>query len=512
MILQKRLMICASAIGLMAGMAMPAAAAPWVRGYVVGQYEYAFRYGGRSDFARGAEIEPGVDCPHGASIHFANETQTKIALARQKYRSQKEVDWVSRPPGLDEVRAPVLTRFWLWARAVAYRGYKRDIETYVNPWAAEDPGQPQVTSRIGDGFNLDGKIKAADFVSPDGEKGIDNNLYRAWGCDAPWRGNGNATLDLRANDKMQEGLYTMVIRVSGNKDPMNDDDATFEIGYSPDKIVKDARGGIAVDYSYRILTTAQYTKMKAKIKNGVVETEQVERMHTPRIAWFYDQTGDTNFAKGKVRLTMSADGLSASGLLGGYRDWRELYTENTFAQDGGQQGIREHEDHVSLYFALRRNADGMYNAKTAKYDGISSVYRIKAASAYVVNPENPKMEVPKLLLDEERKQAFEAIKANTIRGAETRIPQPVPPGTTEAAVGSFEHDIVDLPNKEFYIKTLDRPHYANEDKDGIPPWMRRRRGTPAPAAPATPPAAQPAKPQNQVSIEKPTEVASAETK
>ena len=97
------------------------------------------------------------------------------------------------------------------------------------------------------------RSRPSDFVSPDGEKGIDNALYRAWGCDAPWRGNGNATLDLRANDKMQEGLYTMVIRVSGNQDPMNDSDATVEIGYSPDKIVKDARGGIAVDYSYRIL-------------------------------------------------------------------------------------------------------------------------------------------------------------------------------------------------------------------------------------------------------------------
>jgi len=508
MILQKRLMVCASAIGLMAGMT-PASAAPWVRGFVVGQYEYAFRYGGRADFTRGAEIEPGVDCPHGASIHFANDGQTKIAVARQKYRSPQEIDWISKPPGLDVVRAPVLTRFHIWNRAVAYRGYKRGIETYVNPWAADDPGQPQVTSRIGDGFNLDGKVKPADFISPDGEKGIDNNLYRAWGCDAPWRGNGNATLDLRANDKMQEGLYTMVVRVSGNKDPMNDDDATLEIGYSPDKIVKDARGGIAVDYSYRILTTGQYTKLKAKIKNGVVETEQVEHMHTPRIAWFYDQTGDTNFAKGKVRLNMSADGLSATGLLGGYRNWRELYTENTFAQDGGQQGIREHEDHVALYYALRRNADGMYNDKTGKYDGISSVYRIKLASAYVVDPENPKMEIPKLVLDEERMQAFLAIKANTIRGIETRVPQPVPPGTTEAAVGAFEHDIADLPSKDFFIKTLDRPHYANEDKDGIPPWMRRRRGTPAPA---TPPAAQPAKPQQQVQNEKPTEVAAADTK
>jgi hypothetical protein len=141
-----------------------------------------------------------------------------------------------------------------------------DIETYVTPWATDDPGQPQVTGRIGDGFNLDGKVKATDFVSPDGEKGIDNNLYRAWGCDAPWRGNGNATLDLRANDKMQEGLYTMVLRVSGNQDPMNDSDAIVEIGYSPDKIIKDARGA-SPRLFYRILKSA-HTQAEARIKTA----------------------------------------------------------------------------------------------------------------------------------------------------------------------------------------------------------------------------------------------------
>jgi hypothetical protein len=102
-------------------------------------------------------------------------------------------------------------------------------------------------------------------------------------------------------------------------------------------------------------------------------------------------------------------------------------------------------------------------------------------------------------------QAFQAIKANTIKGIETLVPQPVPPGTTEAAVGSFEHDIADLPSKDFFIKTLDRPHYANEDKDGIPPWMRRRRGTP-PAAPQP----QQQKPQQQVRNEEPATVASSQ--
>ena len=481
--------------------ASPAAAAPWVKGFVVGSYEYAFRYGGRPDYARGAEIEPGVDCPHGSTVHFSNDTQTKIAVARQKWRSQQEIDWISKPPGLDEVRAPVLTRFWIWNRAVAYRGYKKGIETYVNPWATDDPGQPQVTSRIGDGFNLDGKIKAGDFVSPDGEKGIDNNLYRAWGCDAPWRGNGNATLDLRANDKMQDGLYTMVIRVSGNQDPMNDNDATVEIGYSPDKIVKDARGRVSVDYSYRILKSAQYTKLKARIKDGVVETEQVEHLHTPRIAWFYDQTGDTNFAKGKLRLNIAPDGSGGTGLIGGHRDWRDLYAENTFAQDGGQQGIREHEDHVALYYALRRNADGMYNAKTGKYDGISSAYRIKIASAYVVDPDKP-MDVPRLAAEQDRKAVFEAIKLAVVKGADTRVPQLVPPGTSEFGAGITEGLVQDLPSKDFFLTKLYRQHYPLEDDEGTPPWLIERKraegGTSIKKPKAQPPSKQPVPSQQQV--------------
>ncbi|HMH66016.1 MAG TPA: hypothetical protein VK515_10535, partial [Rhizomicrobium sp.] len=103
MILQKRLMVCAMATAMAGGTTLPAVAAPWVRGFVVGNYEYAFRYGGRSDYSRGAEIEPGVDCPHGSSVHFASEGRTKIAVARQKWRSQQEIDWIAAPPELEMV-------------------------------------------------------------------------------------------------------------------------------------------------------------------------------------------------------------------------------------------------------------------------------------------------------------------------------------------------------------------------------------------------------------------------
>ena len=130
----------------------------------------------------------------------------------------------------------------------------------------------------------------------------------------------------------------------------------------------------------------------------------------------------------------------------------------------------------------------MLNAKTGKYDGISTAYRIKMTSAYVVDPDKP-MDIPGLTREEERKEAFEAIKANTVRGVETRVVQPVPPGTSEASFPSMEHYVMDLPSKDYFLKTLDRPHYSGEDSEGYPPWAQRY-DAPAPV--------QPLKPQQQV--------------
>ena len=465
MILRERLLAFSSATAMIATLSQPAAAAPWVRGFVVGTYEYAFHYGGRADYERTGEIEPGVDCPHGSTVHFSNANHIRDALKTLPWRTEENLNNIVNPPGEETVLDFLLTRFYVWDRAVSYRGWKRGIETYVNPFAALDPGEPEVAGRIADGFNLDGKVGAKDLVSPDGEKGIDNALYRAWGCDAPWRGNGNATLDMRANDKMQEGLYTIVIRMSGKQDPMNDDNVTLEIGYSPDRIVKDARGNLATDFSYRIVNTQQYTRIKARIKNGVVESEQISELHMPRIAWFYDQTGDADFHLGRIRLTIEADG-SATGLIGGYRNWRDLYIENTFAQDGGQQGIREHEDAVALYYALKRNADGMADPKTGQNMGISTAYRITAAPAYVVDPKKPP-EVTVLAAEEPRKAAFKAIGQAFARSTTTRIAQGVPPGTSEGAAPKWTKELLKLPNGEYLMKILDRPIYnVAVDDDG----------------------------------------------
>jgi hypothetical protein len=459
---QSRLVILGFAVLLIGG--SPAGAAPWSRGFVVGTYEPAFHYGGRAGFARSGEVEPGSDCTRGSTVHFSNPDHVKEALRRQRWRDPADIEKIAAPPGLDQVPGPATTRFSIWNRALSYRGWKKGIETYVNPFAAEDTGQPEVTGRISDGLDLDSNA-ATGFTSPDGRRGVDNNLYKAWGCDAPWRGNGNATLDLRANDKMLDGMFTVVVRVSGNQSPMHDDNAVVEIGYSPDRIIRDARSQVARDYSYRLPHTTQYTRLKATAQDGVVETEQVAELHMPRMAWIYDQVGDAFFRQGKLRLIIKPDG-SMTGIVAGYRDWRDVYNQNTFAQSGGEQGVREHEDAVALYYALKRNADGLKDPATGRYLGISTAYRITATPAFVVDSATPvgfNIQAP----EEARKRAFQAVSDAVIRSTTTRIVQNVPPGTTEAAVPRFEKITKGLPSRDYFLKLLDRPHYGyGSDDDG----------------------------------------------
>jgi hypothetical protein len=107
--------------------------------------------------------------------------------------------------------------------------------------------------------------------------------------------------------------------------------------------------------------------------------------------------------------------------------------------------------------------------------------------------------------ENDRKAAFEAMKANTIKGAETRIPQLVPPGTSEFGAGITEGLVEDLPSGEYFLTTLYRQHYPNEDEQGTPPWLIERKrsegGTSTKKKPQ--PAQQPAKPQQQVRNEEP---------
>jgi hypothetical protein len=182
----------------------------------------------------------------------------------------------------------------------------------------------------------------------------------------------------------------MVVRVSGNKDPMNDDEATIEVAYSPDHLIKDPAGKVVRDYSFRMAHSAQYTKLKASIKNGVVQSQQADEMRAPAFAWYESNRGEAVFRKGEIRLVIHPDG-TASGLIGGYRDWRTLYDHDTFnVPSGGESRETTYfQNQIAIYYALKRNADAFPDPKTGANTEISTAYRFTAVPAYVVDPATP---------------------------------------------------------------------------------------------------------------------------
>ena len=364
--MHKTLLLCALSLAA----ATPALA--WERGFAVDKYEPAFYYGA----AAGSTEAPGSDCPRGT---IADNDVPKVL--KTAWRTDAEIAEITKKVsdggGGERVVSP----------AMSQRGFKKGIETYLNPNAAPDPGMQQVTGKIAEGFNLDGNAKTGGFTSPSGERGVDNAFYRAWGCIMSFRGTAyHAYLSQRANDKMVDGLYTMVIRVSGTgKDPINDPNAMVEIAYSPDRLVKDPMGNVVRDYSYRMVRSEQYTKVKARIKNGVIETGQTE-LHMPAFSWGETGRGDALFHKGKLRLVLHADG-TLDGLAGGYRDWRDIYARDTFnsPSDGATRETYYHENQIGMYYALKRNADAMPD-KNGQNTAISAAFRFTAVPAYAVDP------------------------------------------------------------------------------------------------------------------------------
>jgi hypothetical protein len=389
---------------------LQARAATWTRGYVVANYEPAFYFGGRN-----GTTEPGSDCPKGA-----NPDNNYEVILRTPFRSAAEVHAMTRPVG-QTGKDPVD----LMNGALAHRGFRADVETYINPFAAPDPGFQQVTGKIAEGFDLDANPKTGGFTSPDGRRGIDNAFYRVMGCGLSYRGEAyKAYLSARGNDKMLDGLYTMVIRISGSRDPMNDPDARVEIGYSPDPVVKDAAGNVTADYSFRIARSAQYTWLKAKIRNGVVETETVDELRIPAFAWYETNRGEAVFRKGRVRMAMGQDG-GLSGLLGGYRDYRDVYAKDTFNVPSGGQSRETtyYQNQIGFYYALKRNADGMPDSRTGEKTGISTAYRFVARPAFVVDPAGAVMiqtAIPSDRAERERAMFWQAVTSKAISPAVQR--------------------------------------------------------------------------------------------
>ena len=230
------------------------ASADWTKTYVVEWNEPAFYYG-----AKTGVIDPGTDCPHGT-----NPEIDWIKVLVDAGYTREEAEWLRNPA--NPSRSPVHGQ-----NQMAFRGKNR-ANVYTNPTSIPDPGLTGVTGEIGEGIDLDGNAKSG-FTSQTGEKGIDNNFYKALGCWKTYRGPQRLSSGaLQFNDSMRNGGWSTVIVVAGKgADPMNDANVTVGIYVSDDKMVKDGNGNIAPDYTFSIKPHGKYEAIfPARVANGVI--------------------------------------------------------------------------------------------------------------------------------------------------------------------------------------------------------------------------------------------------
>jgi hypothetical protein len=395
------------AAGLLSGAAGVdvAEAAHWERSFAVDSFAPAAYYAGKAGTDEKAD-----DCPKG--VNPGVEVASAVTLtpwrtdAERRFMVEAATKELAAPQGgaAPQAAGPgagLNGNAGLGGRlggagprtSVAYRGFAPDINTYYNPMAAADPGMQEVTGKIALGFDLDGDPATGGFTSPDGVPGIDNSFYRALGCTYPIRGAPGKAYEIDfSNDHMRDGLQTMVIRISGNQDPLNDSDVVVELGSSPDDLVKDAHSGVSPDYSYQIDPSSdKYTRLNGKIVNGELFIDNIKESRTIDMAYM-ETLAMTPLVlyNAKLKIKFKADG-SIEGLLGGYRKWPEYYLKDAWQQPlltGNGRETFFHMDLIATYHALERNADGLPDSK-GRMMGISTAYAFSAVSANVVNPSNP---------------------------------------------------------------------------------------------------------------------------
>jgi len=268
-----------------------------------------------------------------------------------------------------------------------YRG-PDEMNVTLLPGIVADPGFIAPVADVVRGFNLDGHDGAGpfpahtrehrNFVSPAGEKGIDNQLFSVLGCVAGWRKDG--FLPLIGNEQRRAGGLSILVEISGIDDERNDDDVGVTILYSADPMKRDGTSKIVLsDLTYRVNANPEFSqdfaRFRGKLVNGVIVTEPLEKvvMHEgPASTW--------SMFKPRLRVEFKPDG-TISGLLGGYRDWREYVGMAFFMSSDYENTIGFKAP--GMYNAVRRAADGLKDPYTGEFNGISAAYELVGVPAFI---------------------------------------------------------------------------------------------------------------------------------
>lgn len=262
---------------------------------------------------------------------------------------------------------------------------ERESEVWVPEKTPETHGLPfyEPQGKIGIGLDLDGKTGPEDFTSPDGKvAGIDNQISRAFGCVASYRGPDGSYRHFVQSYMQQYKYNRFLLELSGVDDLTNDPDVTVTIYRGLDALLLDSGGNFIAGGTQRAdhRWGKEFIKStKGKIVDGLLTSQPIDVSIPETLA----RGAPKQFVRDwRVELRVTQDG--AEGLMGGYLDIERL--QNNLAQNWATHFRSYGQESIpSEYRSFIRNADA-YPGEDGKNAFISSAWQIKFKQAFIMHP------------------------------------------------------------------------------------------------------------------------------
>lgn len=244
------------------------------------------------------------------------------------------------------------------------------------------------------GLDLDGVASDEDFISADGRPGVDNQFYRAVGCNRSFQSTGQSNgFDV----EMLSGSWGIVIHLEGVDDLRNDDEIIVHIAANDDPIqLSPTREPL----SYATYTMVEDPRFRAttrgRLMDGVLHTDPVDVRFFSVVN---SMVLERPLQQAQIRATLSADG-QLSGYLAGYSPVEEMYDVNFGYRSGKTRqgelaplGLRMGSSNGAafvlghtcngVYHAMKQLADGLPDTSGA-FTAVSTQYSFEALPAFVL--------------------------------------------------------------------------------------------------------------------------------
>ena len=268
------------------------------------------------------------------------------------------------------------------------------------PEKYDDPPHRVVQSSVSYGRDLDGVASdgsddascgTSDFVGPDGQGGIDNELYRILGCVDSYRRTaqfaGGAFEDYHVG-AYRDGEVTTLLEIRDVDDRRNDDDVTVGVYSSIDPTPYDARKE-GIPYGSMTVTTNKlwHNEVKGRIVDGELITDKFDL----RLKFgFVGRPAEYLIKDSQIHLTIAEDG-TAKGDLAGFFDTRHAY-QHTFHDAAGAFQVANGFTCPSVWKAMWEHSDGHKDPETGQCTSISTALTISAVPAFLIHPREEELE------------------------------------------------------------------------------------------------------------------------